>query len=578
MSMYSCNVSLIGHDYDELSSIVESYNASQDGNEWGDVNPSVVIEKALVKLLENANKKEANVFINRGSERQGEAISLFAKFKSSNSNKNDVETEESEIEYIETEESGNDNLRAKDKDSRGKRLNGIIGVISGSEIIDIKGNTDVPDSEDVSRYNINIELRIKSRMDRDDNYFFLYSLLNLNRNISHNRKVFSSEDEMFDYLLIDVFADAICQVIPKGHYRCYQRFEQNNDRLKGTISIANHIKNNMGNDNGCIYYSYRENTAGNYFNALLLRAYEYLKEKYPDLVEEKLDSDVGIKDYLIVLKYQITDVFRIDTNTLLMKNLRPIAHPFYSEYEELRKLCFYIFRDLGLSLFDETGKNEVRGFLYYLPDLWEQFLEECVKSELKKNTFLNPKEKQITRKYYGGDSRPDYSFSIDPESKETFLILDAKFIPDWVDSLKHKTFSRQKNNIDKCIRDMVAANALATGVVFPIASNEWDSNDNLYEDERIKRELSCYNTRQYFYTFPVVIPMAEDGETYLNWEKRFKEVFLSAFKNKLYSEIDLIRKEYSDEKEIRERINEIKQFQAGKISNEKTFANKRGTG
>ena len=512
MSVYNNYVSLVGHDYDKISQIAERYDISNDQNEWAHEDPKEIIEMALEKLLMDADQKGAKVLINCGKERKEDTISVFAGF-----------------------------------DASRQTLNGIVGVLSGTETIESISENEEKDGEpnktDKDVFVIRIELRIKSRMDNNDNYYFVYSLLNMNHNRSHDRNVFSSEDDMFDYLLIDMFADGIRRVIPKGHYRRYQRFEKNNDRLKGTINIANHIKYNMGIDNGCVYYSYRENTVCNYFNALLLCAYEHLKDKHPGIMEDKMDSDVGIKDFLSVLKYQLADM-HADASTLLIKNQSPIVHPFYADYEELRKLCFLILRDTGVSLFDETERTEVRGFLYYLPDLWEQFLERVIREDLEKDVYLNPNEEQVVKRYYGGESRPDYSFSTDPQSDNTFLILDAKFIPGWKNSIGHGAFSVEKDNIDKCIRDMVVANALATGVIFPIASDEWENDEEIYNIGYIKRDISIYNSRQEFYTFPVIIPIAEDEESYSEWEKRFNSKSLFAFKSVLNNEINCIRDKY----------------------------------
>ncbi|WP_416373936.1 5-methylcytosine restriction system specificity protein McrC [Mycoplasmopsis cynos] len=61
-------------------------------------------------------------------------------------------------------------------------------------------------------------------------------------------------------------------------FRTYQRFEKNDDKLRGTIDVSKHIKQNMWMNSGLISYSYRENSIDNYTNHLIVKTYQYLKK------------------------------------------------------------------------------------------------------------------------------------------------------------------------------------------------------------------------------------------------------------------------------------------------------------
>ena len=60
---------------------------------------------------------------------------------------------------------------------------------------------------------------------------------------------------------------------------------------------------NLGMDNGRVAYSYRENTVDNMLNHLILAAFDYLKEKYPYIVDNNVDDEMLAE--LNHLKYEI---------------------------------------------------------------------------------------------------------------------------------------------------------------------------------------------------------------------------------------------------------------------------------
>ncbi|MBR1382543.1 MAG: hypothetical protein IJ555_01830 [Ruminococcus sp.] len=59
---------------------------------------------------------------------------------------------------------------------------------------------------------------------------------------------------------------------------------------------------------------------------------------------------------------------------LIRKCENPISHPYYTEYEDIRKICLSILRGEGVSVMSGSG-DEISGILYYIPDLWEEYLE-----------------------------------------------------------------------------------------------------------------------------------------------------------------------------------------------------------
>lgn len=402
---------------------------------------------------------------------------------------------------------------------------GIVGVLSAKLHLyksDIKTTLDSTETND--DFDINITLQIQSRFDVDENKdiskpYFLSTMLSASDPSLNNDFVPSNnEDYLFDFLLLFTFKTKLREAYLKGYYRTYHRFENNDDHIKGSIDIARHIKLNMGLNNGKIAYSYRENSIDNYLNHLIVAAYAYLKKKYFGLVNSAFDNVVELKSIIEHLKEEI-HYPKYDLKTIIMKNLNAIAHPFYTEYEALRKVCLRILRNEGASIFDGKSSEEIEGILFYIPDLWEKYLESFLCSF---DYFLYPQRK-INLIDYASDwefrqtTYPDYVFSIDRKGSQPFMILDAKFKEKWSDSVFSKgSFSGVLEDYDKCIRDMNSINGHATGVIFP-------TNDirGLNPDGFVVHHISEFNKTDSFYTFAIYVPHS-DGH-YRDWIKSFRD-------------------------------------------------------
>ena len=440
--------------------------------------------------------------------------------------------------------------------------NNVEEADSNEQSKDIFINNDIQDN-DIDDVIFNITLQIQSRFDVDNELklakpYFLSTMLLKDKVPLLNDYVPSNDEEMYDYLLIFWFRDYFVSATRKGLYRTYRRFEKNDDRLRGSIDVARHIKLNAGKDNGKIAYSYRENTVDNFMNCLIIKAYDCLKTKYYDLMSESFDNFNGNEEYGYIDLKKIIDTIKDQlTNSdyndmyVLSKNIRPIASPFYNEYEELRKICIKILRNEGITFFDGTQDDEIYGILFYMPDLWEQYLEgEFIKlinnlhnDDIKIDFKSQDKSKscfEYNNKYIQ-QTIPDYVF-FNTDNERDFMILDAKFKPGWGKVLKSEG-NLQTNNIlhdfDKCIRDMVIHNCNATGTIFPI--NEYEDESELFEMNYIKHLISDAATGKVFYTIPIIVPfISNDNETnYENWKRDFDD--------KLNKGLEIISKLLQDE-------------------------------
>lgn len=424
---------------------------------------------------------------------------------------------------INTSKKNINNLKIYSPDYKEGYFAGIVGVLRGQisirreELIQVINNEQIDLVHD--KYYFEIKLQIKSRLD-SEKPFFLATLL-MRSDIKLNPNFISSNfDDLYHFLLLFWFKNQLQKAYLKGHFRSYKRFERNDDRLKGNININNHIKLNIGNLNGKISYSYREYSINNEFNQLIVLSYNYLKKNYHEMVVEYFDSNIELKKSIDYLKNLIGNIGQ-SHQKLITKNLKLISQPYYSEYEELRKICIMILRDEGISIFDGILDDEIQGILFYIPDLWELYLEDIIKKKISlSNIAVNGQEEikvfgyleQKNKWNFKQKTYPDFIFK--NSNNIPFMILDAKFKPKWEDIFKRKAISSVLEDYDKCIRDMVSLNVNATGVIFPTNKIEFDENI-------IEHAISTVNTVDRFYTLPVYIP--ETTGEYKMWKKEFEK-------------------------------------------------------
>lgn len=407
----------------------------------------------------------------------------------------------------------NENLLFYDENFNNGMLQGVVGVAFINDIKLIEDDFDNESEKDeyTSKYDYtyDVQITVKSRFDSDKAYFLATMLLNTDTKLN-NYNIDFSYDDIFEFLLVLLFKRYFLQAYMDGFYRTYQCFENNDDRLKGRIDIARHIKLNVGMDNGKIAYSYRENTVDNSFNHLILHTYLYMKNKFPDLVDKIIDSNYEMKKIIDDLKFNAQSYIKYDVIYVINKCLKPIGHPLYYNYEKLRTTCMDILNNLGVSIFDGTEK-EVKGILYYIPDLWEEFLDKQLFSNIGYQ-YKSQKEVKIfnkTKKTY-----PDFVF--EDEEGHPFYIIDAKFKPGWLNVYNSGKLGNMLDDYTKCIRDMNSINAHACGTIFP--TNE----SIIYDRSKTSHGISIYNEKDEFHCFPVNVPQF-DGESYNNWVKEFSE-------------------------------------------------------
>jgi len=265
------------------------------------------------------------------------------------------------------------------------------------------------------------KVSITSRFAQDRDDYFLHYML---------RKVFainlfdlqfnSDEESIFDFLIY-LFPTFLKRAMQQGMYREYQTRKYNDTNVKGRIDISRHIRQNIPFA-GKIAYTTREYAQDNHLTQLIRHTIEYISHhRYSGDI---LRNDDDTADAVKAICQATSSYNRNERQKVINENLRPISHPYYSEYRPLQQLCLQILRQEEMKYGQDD--NEIYGILFDGAWLWEEYL----------NTFLSGigfehprnKEGRGHKSLFTDGSGWCYPDFLSPE-----MVLDAKYkwYDDW---------------------------------------------------------------------------------------------------------------------------------------------------
>lgn len=423
------------------------------------------------------------------------------------------------------------------------RFDGLVGSIrviyTFREFIEEYGETLGIEFSDYDNKYIAVSVEIRSRFDKElKRPYFLLEMLTMGNIVLNDYYISGDDEAIFDCLLLSQLKNYLLNAAQKGIYKTYRRFEDNLNKVKGSINIPEHIKLNAGIKNGKVACSYREKSANNYLNHLIMAAYHHLKDKYYDSVVNSIDSDPEAYEVVKLLK-NVTEGSSFSNEYLIKKNESPISHPYFAEYDQVRELCLSVLRDEGFSWYGND--DEVGGILYYVPDLWEEYIEHAL---TERNIWV---ESQKGIKIFDEKTMAYPDYVLKDRIVGYYMVLDAKFIPFWKKIHDGEKPNRRylHGDYNKCIRDMNAIGAEATGVIIPY---EYDKKAN--ETHTKVHTVSENNKTSIFYTVTIpVAPTRCDNESFIEWQWRFQ--------NDVDKEIDKLKDLIEKEKEYRQHTIEL---------------------
>jgi 5-methylcytosine-specific restriction enzyme subunit McrC len=267
------------------------------------------------------------------------------------------------------------------------------------------------------------QLTITSRFAKDDksDYFLHYML----------QKVFSINIFKFDQtkakesiwdLLLYLFPYYLKKALSQGLYKNYQRFEYNDPNLKGSIDVTKHIRLNYP-FSGKIAYKCREHTYDNPLTQLIRHTIEHIKQhKFGKGI---LSTDSETNTAVNQILNATTGYNRNQRLSVMNQNIRPVSHPYFTEYKLLQKICLQILRFEKLTFGKE--KDNIYGLLFDGAWLWEEYLNTMLK-----DGFLHPENKTRNNPHFLFETDktkyqviyPDF---ISNEKEKPIVIADAKY-------------------------------------------------------------------------------------------------------------------------------------------------------
>lgn len=348
----------------------------------------------------------------------------------------------------------------------------------------------------------NTQIKISSRFAFNDNedYFLHYMLmkvLSLNVvNLEHSKDYNDSFDFLI-YMFISFFKRALRQ----GLFKQYKLIKHNNSNVKGTIDINRYIKNNIP-FNGKISYNTREYSYDNNITQLIRHTIEYINTKNKYL----LSYNNEIKDYTHQIFYSTLSYERNKRESIINKNLKQLSHPYYYEYEPLRKICIQILRHEKLKY--GNNDNTVYGLLFDGAWLFEEYLNTF----LEKENFIHAENRNLKN----GIKLLDNAWRVYPDfykvSNDNNIVLDAKYKRlNYSDSEKI-----DRNDKHQIVSYAYTLNAKKAGFIYPVEIDNYKKND--CENSYIGNLNSEYNNANCeIHKYALKIPSKKlNGENFNN--------------------------------------------------------------
>lgn len=261
-----------------------------------------------------------------------------------------------------------------------------------------------------------LPINIHSRFDANKKQFFLqYMLQRVFCPTILDLQIDTQKDNVLEFVLAMLFPIHLKKAFRQGVFKEYRKVSYNDSNVRGTIDINRHIKQNVP-FNGKIAYNCREFTFDTPLLHLIKHTLEYLSskkwvfDKSSEFNEYKNDVSINIVNYNLKSRARI-----------IKKNCKPIHHPYFTEYEPLRKLCLKILTKQGSSMGSES-KDLVSGVIFDAAWLWEEYLNTILK-DLRYKHPMNKLSKGSIPLFENNK----YSCYPDFYCKERGVVLDAKY-------------------------------------------------------------------------------------------------------------------------------------------------------
>ncbi len=221
----------------------------------------------------------------------------------------------------------------------------------------------------ISSNGVDITIRSRFSAKNGNDWFMQYMLQKVFAINIFNLNHSSSNENILDITAL-MFPHFLQKAVNQGIYREYTRCSHNDSHPRGAIDFNAHIRQNYPFKNGKIAYMTREFLFDNSVTQLIRHTIEYLRSNTE--LFSIIYSTKETRDNINQIIEATPSYRRGDLTKILLANLRPKIHPYYSEYAPLQKLCLQILnhQKLGYS----TEGEKIQGVLFDGAWLWEEYL------------------------------------------------------------------------------------------------------------------------------------------------------------------------------------------------------------
>ncbi|MGN0834342.1 MAG: McrC family protein [Candidatus Spyradosoma sp.] len=259
-------------------------------------------------------------------------------------------------------------------------------------------------------------LEIASRFEESDgrDYFLHYLLGRVFSFSLFDWDFETSSDPALDLLAL-VFPHFLKKALRQGIYKEYRTRERNECALRGALDAARHLRLNTPFA-GRVAFRTREHAADNALMQLVRHTVEHLRGEraFDALAHFDGETADAVRDVVAVTP----SYARRERERVIGKNLRPLRHPYFSEYEPLRELCLRILRRDALK-YGNDADDAIHGVLFDGAWLWEEYLATVLKG------FAHPKNKTgAGRQYIFENPKSGHCY---PDFYSERCVLDAKY-------------------------------------------------------------------------------------------------------------------------------------------------------
>lgn len=301
------------------------------------------------------------------------------------------------------------------------------------------------------------QIKITSRFASDDKDYFLHYMLQKVLcfdifNLEHS----TNKDYSFDFLIY-MFIHFFKKAIRQGIFKNYQKREYNDANVRGVIDINRHLIKNIP-FNGKIAYRTREYSYDNNLTQLIRHTIEYINSKNRGI----LNINEELKISILQMIEATSSYDKNKRQSIINKNLKKLNHPYFYEYEPLRKICIQILRHEQIKYGKE--KDKIYGILFDGAYLWEEYIYTI----LKDLNFKHPQNKTgtggIRLLNNGWRAYPDFYNGIKK------IVLDTKYKRLNKDNDNEKIDRNDKHQI---ISYVYTLGAEIGGFIYPCESEEF---------------------------------------------------------------------------------------------------------